>query len=340
MLGMAPLTAIALAASMVTAPNVDATPAWRGLVVVLVSPTDDEVTRNALARITGELAAAPFQTITVSLDPARDVLSQVETAGDQSSATAAFAIVRDPESVSAGVTMWVSSRATGTTTIRRMPVQDGQVDRAATRLAIESVELLRATLAGLWPSAPVAAATQTVAAIGGAPPGPSLSLTFSVGRTTELGDAPGFWAPQIAASWGRPDRIGARLTASGFGPSAEVSSELGSARVTRGLLSLGLVRWWRADHVVQPMVGIGAGVQYVAAHGTSPSWLARDPSAFSALATVTAGVAVALSPRFAAVAAADVALFWPATTVRIGDAGAAAFDRPSLFTHLGLRATF
>ena len=95
MTGIALLTALALATSPATAPKGGATPSWRGLVVVLVSPADDDVTRNALARITGELAAAPFRTITLPIDPDVDVLSQVETAGDEQSATATFAIVRD-----------------------------------------------------------------------------------------------------------------------------------------------------------------------------------------------------------------------------------------------------
>ena len=44
--------------------------------------------------------------------------------------------------------------------MQRMQVEGGDVDRAAARLAVETVELVRASLAGLWPSpAPV----QTVA---------------------------------------------------------------------------------------------------------------------------------------------------------------------------------
>ena len=110
MTGIALLTAIALANSPATAPKVGATPSWRGLVVVLVSPTDDDVTRNALARITGELAAAPFRTITLPIDPDSRRALAIETAGDEQSATATFAIVRDRDLGSNRVTIWVSSR--------------------------------------------------------------------------------------------------------------------------------------------------------------------------------------------------------------------------------------
>lgn len=338
MIGMALLTAIALASPGAAVPKAKATPAWRGLVVVLVSPTDDEVTRNALARITGELAAAPFRTITLPIDPASDVLAQIEKAGDEQSATAAFAIVRDGDPGTGRVTIWVTSRVTGTTTIRRMAVQGDGVDRSATRLAVESVELIRASLAGLWPSPP--ATTPPEANTCAPPPVPHVAVAVSVGRTTEFGDAPAFWAPQLAASFGRPDRIGVRLTASGLGPGADVSSDSGSVHVTRAIVTLGLVRSLRTERTVQPLFGIAAGVQRLAVHGTSPPELARDANAFSALGMASVGIAVALGARVAAVVEADAMIAWPSSKVRIAGSDVAIFDGPSLFTHLGLRATF
>jgi hypothetical protein len=338
MMAMALLTAVVLANSAATAPKVKAQPAWRGLVVVLVSPTNDDVTRNALARITGELAAAPFRTTTLPIDPDSDVLSQIEQAGDEHSATAAFAIVHEGDPGAGRVTIWVASRVTGTTTIRRLAVQDGDVDRAATRLAVESVELIRASLAGLWPSPRAATPPETVTCA--PPPGPRVAVALSFGRTTEFGDAPAFWAPQLAASWGRPDAVGARLTASGYGPGADVSSDMGSVHVERAIATFGLVRSLRSDRTLQPVFGIAAGVQRLAVHGTSPPELARDSSAFSALAMASVGLAVALGPRVAAVVEADATVAWPASKVRIAGADVAIFDGPALFTHLGLRATF
>ena len=338
MTGIALLTALALAPSPATGPKGEATPAWRGLVVVLVSPADDDVTRNALARITGELAAAPFRTITLPLDPDTDVLSQVQTAGDEQSATATFAIVRDPDLGSNRVTIWVSSRVTGTTTIRRMPVASGNIDRSATRLAVESVELIRASLAGLWPSPPVSTPAETFAPA--PPPGSGVAVALSFGRTTDFGDGPAFWAPALAVSWARPDSIGVRVTASGFGPGADISSEAGSAHLTRAVATLGLVRSFRADRTVQPTFGIAAGAQRLAVHGTSPPQLARDASAFAGLAAASAGIAVTLAARVSVLAELDAMFVWPASKVRIAGADVAVFDGPSLFAHLGVRATF
>jgi len=74
MTGPVLLVAIALAEAA-TASVAPRDPQWRGLVVVLVPPIDDDVTRNALARVSGELAAAPFRTITRPIDPDRDVMA-------------------------------------------------------------------------------------------------------------------------------------------------------------------------------------------------------------------------------------------------------------------------
>ncbi|HVY37316.1 MAG TPA: hypothetical protein VHM31_05255 [Polyangia bacterium] len=335
---MALLTAIALAGPAVTPTTAQANPAWRGVVVVLVSPTDDDVTRNARARFTGELAAAPFQTITLPVDPESDVLSQIERAAEGQSAVAAFAIVRDPEPGSNHLTIWVSSSATGTTTVRRMPVEGDDVDSAARRLAVESVELIRASLAGLWPSPPVAPPPEPVPRARA--PVARVAVTLSAGRMTDFGDAPAFWAPQLAVSWGRLDRIGLRLTASGFGPGADVSSDMGAAHVGRTIVTLGLARVLRSDRIVQPTFGVGAGAQRVAVHGTSPAALARDASGVSALAMASVAIAVALGARLAAVIEADTTIAWPASKVRIAGEDPAVFDGPSLFTHVGLRATF
>jgi len=40
------------------------------------------------------------------------------------------------------------------------------------------------------------------------------------------------------------------------------------------------------------------------------------------------------------VAEADVMMTWPPVAIRVGYSDVATFDRPSLFTHAGLLATF
>jgi hypothetical protein len=339
MTGTLLLIAISLAESAAAVSVPTPSPHWLGLVVVLVPPIDDDVTRNALARVSGELAAAPFKTITRPIDPESDVMAQVETAGSEEMATAAFALVRDREPGSSRVTIWVSNRISGTTTMQRMQVEGANVDRAAARLAVETVELVRASLAGLWPSR--AAPSQTVENTAVVRPG-RLALGAAVGMITNLGDAPSSWAPQITASYRATDSVAARLSASGLGPGADVSSVMGSARFEQALVTLGLVKSFRTDRIVQPMIGLAAGVHRLSAHGAvaSSAQTAHDRDAFSALATASVGVALALSPRVAVVAEADLLMTWPAVDVRVDSAIVATYDRPSLFSHAGLLATF
>ena len=93
---------------------------------------------------------------------------------------------------------------------------------------------------------------------------------------------------------------------------------------------------------IQTLVGIAAGVHYLSAHGiaASSSLEAHDQGAVSALATASAGVAVALGRRVALVVEADLMMLSPTVAVRVGDAQVATIDRFALFTHGGLLATF
>ena len=347
MTGTVFLMALALAEPAVAAgPVSQPSPHWRGLVVVLVPPLDDDVTRNALARVSGELAAAPFRTITKPIEPDRDVMAQVETAGSDQSATAAFALVRDRDPGSSRVTIWVSNRISGTTTMQRMQVEGGNVDRAAARLAVETVELVRASLAGIWPSPPAETVPPPVVekpALPPAPRGARLALGVGVGRINDFGDVPSTWAPQVAISYGRPAGIGVRLFASGLGTGGSVSTEnVGTGRFERTIVSLGLVRSFRSDRIVQPLIGLAGGVHYLSAHGVSAASGVPlyDRSAFSALAMASLGVGFALIPRLALVAEADVLMTWPSVAIRADQTDVATLNRPSLFVHAGLLATF
>ncbi len=343
MTGTVLLMAIALAEAAVAPPaSPQPTPHWRGRVVVLVPPIEDDVMRNALARISGELAAAPFKTITAPIDPDSDVMAQIESAGNDRAATAAFAIVRDRDPGSGRVTVWVSNRVSGITTVERMHVEGGNVDRAAARLAVESVELVRASLAELWPSPPVSTSKPAIVEAPRVAHRARFTLAVGFGRLADLGGAPGFWAPEISAAYGRTGGFGVRVSATGPVSAAEVSTDMGSARLRRDMLTVGAIRTFRADRTVQPLIGLGAGVQRLSADGTavSPPQGAYDRSAITGLATASAGVALALGARFAAFVEADLLLSWSRVYIRLAGTDVATFDRPSLYTHAGLLATF
>ena len=325
-----------------TAPT-EAEPAWRGLVVVLAPVAEGAVTRNALARISGELAAAPFKTITTPINADVDVMAQVETAGQELSAVAAFAIVRDAEPSPDRVTIWVSNRVTHATTMHRMQVQGGDVDSAAARLAVEAVELVRASLAGLWPAPAQPPPPPPVAEAAAEPAERSSVLALAVGAGVwqDVSDMPAMLAPFIAITFGRAEVLGVRVAASGLGTDVTVSATGGSARIERSMATIGLVRLFRPEHVVQPIVSVAAGIHYLVARGTSmPPFQPSDRSAISALASASGGVAIALGPRLSLTAELAVLMQWPSDVIRINLTDAVIFDRPTLLAHAGLLANF
>jgi hypothetical protein len=128
-----------------------APPALEHMVILLRPPEVDELTREALSRITGELAAARFRVVIFPLDGGSDPIEQVENVGGDLQPVAAFALVRAPGGYGGNVELWISDRLAHRTTIQRMRLQDGDTSRAAEVLAVESVELIRISLADLWP---------------------------------------------------------------------------------------------------------------------------------------------------------------------------------------------
>src|SRR4051812_2641308 len=89
--------------------------------VVLLRPAEiDELTREALARITGELTAARLRVVIVPLDASTDPIEQVENAGGDLAPVAAFALVRAAGGSGASVELWVSDRLAHRTTIQRL----------------------------------------------------------------------------------------------------------------------------------------------------------------------------------------------------------------------------
>ena len=320
---------------------------WRGLVLVLSPPAEDELTRNATLRIAGEFGAALFQVVTRPMDPGVDLMAQIERAGTDLSPVAAFAIVRDPDDGSSGVVVWVSNRMTRTTTVQRVQIRSGNGERAAAQLAVETVDFLRASLPGLWPL-DIGAAPRGDGRAGTGADGspvassPRLRLAVSAGMFAGFDSVPASWAPALALTYGRVDGVGVRVTLAGLGPGASLSAADGTgARLDRAMLTLGVVRLFRADRRVQPLLSAAAGVHHLGVQGTgAPAAREHDGSAFSALIAAGGGLAIALGSHMALTAEAEGMMTWPSVVVRTGDMDLAHLNRPSIFAHAGMLATF
>jgi hypothetical protein len=163
--------------------SLPAAPPSRGLVIVLRPADVDELTRTALARVTGELTAAEFQTSFVTLDPSQDPTTQVETVAPESRAVAAFAIAHIGDPQGRTIAIWVSDRVGRRTSILRMAIQGDDISHDAAVLAVNAIELIRVSLAGLWPAPPPA--TTTTAPKHAAEPSQRPQVTLGLGFTAQ-----------------------------------------------------------------------------------------------------------------------------------------------------------
>ena len=167
-----------------------------------------------------------------------------------------------------------------------------------------------------------------------------LALAAGASVWQDMSSAPAMLAPFVALTFGNAEWLGVRLMASGLGTGADVSTPSGSIRIERSMASVGLVRLFRPQRVVQPIVSVAAGIHYLFAQGASPTLPAHNSSAISGLASASGGTAVALGQRLSLVVELEVLFYWPSDIIMANGADAVRFDRPTLFAHAGLLASF
>ena len=220
--------------------------------------SSDDVMRNALARVSGELAAAPFKTITAPIDPDGDVMAQVETRRER---PGGHRRVRDRARP--------RSRLAARDDLGIEPSQRhddhaahagrGRQRRSGRRAAGRRDGRARAR----QPGRAVAVAAGSVDRAAGdrrerRRPAPgrgsrwrSASGWFAISATRPTS---GRRRSRRRTAVRRPRRapVGERAR-----PRRRRLGDMGSARIERAMATLGLVRSFRADRIVQPTIGIG-----------------------------------------------------------------------------------
>lgn len=327
-------------------PALSPTGASRGLVIVLRPGDTDERTRTALARVTGELTAARFRVNVVALDPNDDPTHQVETVAPDSNAVAALAIGRPADAGPDIVAIWVCDRLGGRTTIQRMSMPGDSISTDAAALAVEAIELIRVSIAGLWPNPPAPGTLEPPPATEVAAPAKAASsveraLGFGVAVLRDPNLETSNWLGAISgqASW--PNGLGVRLTLAGLGPADTVQREAGSAAVRHQRASVGIT-WmpWKGERT-RLSTGLGLGFDYLAARGASPvSALARSESNWTM--TVDAGASGAVLLGSGVFLAAEVAVLVATRplVLTIGTEDTKAAVRPGLLLGVQLLTTF
>jgi hypothetical protein len=176
-----------------------------------------------------------------------------------------------------------------------------------------------------------------------APPEPHVGLEAGVAVMQDVGGAPATIAPRIAVTVGRLSLVGLRLTASGFGPTSEVSAAEGSGQIDRIVVALQLVHFFRAQRRAQPFVALGGGWQEIRGHGVSNSpdlGQPHDRSTSTLLALAGGGVALSFASGLYLLLEVAGTLYTPEAIIQIGATDAAHFGGLGLLAHGGLLARF
>ena len=173
------------------------------------------------------------------------------------------------------------------------------------------------------------------------PKEPRFAVSVGVGALQDFGDAPVFVLPRLAISVGRPSALAVRLTMDGLGPEADVTRTAGVAELHRFVMTLELLRFFRAGRLIQPLVAAGLGWQDARAQGSSAD-AARDHEGqvVSGLLTASGGLAFSLVGRFSLIVELQALLYWPSVNVEVGSAQAAHLDGAAFFAHGGVLARF
>lgn len=319
-------------------------------VVVARPASADAVTVEALARVTGELKAAGFETVSILVDPGVDERTTVETIGRDVNPVAAFAIFPGPKSSGqATAEIWVSDRQKGTATVQRMRVDPQDADRSAAVLAVYAVELLRASLVELWvpearrkveppPRIDVAPASVRPYALAG------FGLELAGGVLAHAGGLDPTWTPALRVSFGGARGLGVRISAAAGGQRSSVANSAGSARISHQVATVQALYAFRPGSRVQPFLSAGAGAYRIGVSGVSDNpteWLDRSTQVWTAAIDAAAGVTIALGEHIALIAGAEALLLLPRPVIDLGDAPDARVGqagRPALLVTAGLLA--
>jgi hypothetical protein len=313
--------------------------------VIVLRPADvDELTRTALSRVTGELNAAEFQTTFVTLDPAQDPTSQVETVAPESRAVAAFAIARIGDTEGRTIAIWVSDRVGRRTSILRMAIQGDDISHDAAVLAVNAIELIRVSLAGLWPAPPAATTPKADQAV---KPSRRPQITVGLGMAAQQDVGLQFPSFQVMGSlmamvtW--PRGLGIKAQVSGLGPALTLTEKYGTAKLHRELASLGLAWTFLRRPRVQSLVVVSTGVAHLSGQGAASDptrAAAHSGAAWSALGSAGIAAAVLVAKGFWLAAELDCIATIPPPVIRIADADTKPLSRPGVLLDVGLRVSF
>jgi hypothetical protein len=322
-----------------------------GLVIVLRSIAPDELTQTALARVTGELSAARFRVLLLPLEAQANPAREVETVGADQEPVAAIAIARVHAAAGDAVAIWTCDRRTRRTTILRIQMSSTPPQRQAAVLAVEAIELIRASVSGLDtalsvparpppgppPAPPVVSPPRSGATTGGS----RLVLGLGGAAAWDVGLGGPAWSPVL---WGglratRNLTISGRISA--LGSALKVTAPAGTADVHRDVAAVVLAWTFGRRGPLEGFLSLAAAIEQLRAEGAAPSPArASTATAWPVLGIAGAGVRLHVAEQLAIVAAAEGVLASRRLTLRFDDTESNSLSRPGVLLHGGIEASF
>jgi hypothetical protein len=321
-------------------------------VVVLEPATPTAREGELLTRLKGELGAAGFEVLSLSLPLGADPEHAVAVQGNELDPVATFAVAElaaDPEAprdAGSRLQLWLSDRIQGVT-LRQVGRDRGDGSQAANLLAVQGVELLQARVAD-WRWQPEPQPLRAEPAPAPAPVQDQARVTATVDLGVFLEAASGDAALTPLARLSYSDRVnlgfdaelGARLSVAGLGRATVLQASLREVEVGQNFAMLEGVFGFSPEGWLRPFASLGGGAYRVTVEGVGGQQaIGRSDATWSAAGVVGAGLSAhPFGPLVCKLEAQGLFALRP-TTVQIDEADVASFGRPLLVFSFGVGAS-
>ena len=334
---------------------------YRHRVVLLERTSADEAQREVTTRVRAELGAAGFDVIALPVGD-EDPKDSVEGAGFQVHPASVLLVERlapESEETSRDVELWLSDRLLKKTVVLRLHSDEAAQDpesrsRAAARIAVQAVELVKARLAELSltrereappPPPPVITLPAPVVP---APRGARPNLTAGVGLLEGFQEGQQSLTPVLRLGVALPEHwtgdvlaLDVRVGFIGLGRAARIEHGGGSASLRHTAVGLDAVVRFLPRRRLQPFVSLGGGFLAVDVAGTaSEPYRNASKRTLSGLVSASGGLWLQPVKGFGLALEGQLLDAWSKTVVRIAGEDAAEVAAPLLLLSAGLMVEF
>jgi hypothetical protein len=337
---------------------------YRHRVVLLERSSADDTQREVTTRVRAELGAAGFEVVALPVGD-EDPKSSVEGAGFQVHPASVLLVERlatDAGEASADVELWLSDRLLRKTVVLRLRGDEQlagpeSTSRAAARIAVQAVELVKARLAELSLTRErerereretPPRVTSPPAPVVPAPRGARPNLTGGIGLLKGFQEGQQSLTPVLRLGVALPERwtgdvlaLDVRGGFIGLGRAARIEHGAGSASLRHTAVELDAVVRFLPGGRVQPFVSLGGGFLAIDVAGTAPEpYRNTSQRTISGLVSASGGLWLQPVKGFGLALEGQLIEAWSKTVVRIAGEDAAEVAAPLLLLSAGLMVEF